>query len=68
MQGFEESGISVQFSVWAKRENSQAVKNRVLEEVKERFRDHQINIPIRLVILYQAQGAGLPPTGFSLPK
>lgn len=68
MQGFEESGISVQFSVWAKRENSQEVKNRVLEEVKESFQNHQIDIPIRPVTLHQAQGAGLAPTGSLLPK
>ena len=54
MQGFEESGVAVRFSVWAKRENSLEVKNRVLEEIKETFQEHQIDIPIRPITLYQA--------------
>ncbi len=62
MQGFEESGVSVQFSVWARRENSLEVKNRVLEEVKEVFRDNQIDIPIRPVTLHLAPRSGPLPT------
>ncbi len=62
MQGFEESGVSVQFSVWARRENSLEVKNRVLEEVKEVFQDNQIDIPIRPVTLHLAPGSGPLPT------
>ena len=54
MQGFEESGVAVRFSVWAKRENSLEVTNRVLEEIKETFQEHQIDIPIRPITLYQA--------------
>ncbi len=54
MQGFEESGVAVRFSVWARRENSLEVKNRVLEEIKVTFQKHKIDIPIRPVTIYQA--------------
>ena len=30
------------------------VKNRVLEEIKETFQQHQIDIPIRPITIYQA--------------
>lgn len=61
-QGFEESGVAIQFSVWAKRENFLEVKNRVLEEVKETFQEHQIDIPVRPITLYQAPASEPPAT------
>lgn len=54
MDGFEESGVRIQFSVWAKAENFLDVKNSVLEEVKHTFREHEIDVPIRPVTLHWA--------------
>jgi len=45
VQGFGDSGINLQFSVWGKRENFLAIKNEIAREVKESFDDAGIEIP-----------------------
>ncbi len=44
-QGFGESSLDIQYSVWAKRENYIALKNDIYEEIKNAFDEHNIEIP-----------------------
>lgn len=44
-QGFGESSLNLQFSVWAKRENFLELKNGIQEEIKEAFDAEGIEIP-----------------------
>jgi len=44
-QGFGESALNIQFSVWAQRENVLVVKNGVQEAIKRAFDAHGITIP-----------------------
>ena len=44
-QGFGESSLDIQFSVWAKRENFLELKNSIQQEIKEAFDEHGIEIP-----------------------
>ena len=45
MQGFGESSIDIQFSVWAAKENYLALRNGIYERVKEAFDREGIEIP-----------------------
>lgn len=44
-QGFGESSLDIQYSVWAKRENYITLKNNIHEEIKNAFDEHNIEIP-----------------------
>ncbi len=44
-QGFGESSLDIQYSVWAKRENFLNLKNSIHEEIKNGFDEHGIEIP-----------------------
>ena len=44
-QGFGESSLDIQYSVWAKRENYLNLKNSIHEEIKNAFDEHNIEIP-----------------------
>jgi small-conductance mechanosensitive channel len=78
LQGFGDSGIDLQFSVWATRERYLELRNTVLEEIKETFDREAIEIPfphrslyagtateplpIRLVESPEVSAAGSPET------
>lgn len=44
-QGFGESSLDIQFSVWAKRENFLDLRNSIYQEIKSAFDEHSIEIP-----------------------
>ncbi|MCW9023645.1 MAG: mechanosensitive ion channel [Gammaproteobacteria bacterium] len=44
-QGFGESSLDIQYSVWAKREHFLELKNSIHEEIKNAFDEHNIEIP-----------------------
>jgi len=44
-QGFGESSLDIQFSVWAKREKFLELKNSIYEEIKNAFDENEIEIP-----------------------
>ena len=50
--GFGSSSIDLQFSVWAKRDNFLKLKNSILEEIKNRFDQEDIEIPFPHVSFY----------------
>jgi small-conductance mechanosensitive channel len=45
VNGFGDSGINLQFSVWGRRQNFLAIKNEIARDVKEAFDDAGIEIP-----------------------
>lgn len=51
-QGFEDSSLSLQFSVWAKRENFLELKNSMYEQIKNAFDEENIEIPFPHMSLY----------------
>lgn len=51
-QGFGDSALSLQFSIWAKRENFLELKNSIQYEIKLAFDEHQIEIPFPHMTLY----------------
>ncbi|SHJ70297.1 Mechanosensitive ion channel [Malonomonas rubra DSM 5091] len=51
-QGFGDSALNLQFSVWAKRENFLDLKNSIQYEIKLAFDEHQIEIPFPHMTLY----------------
>jgi len=51
-QGFGDSALNIQFSVWAKRENFLDLKNSIQYEIKLAFDEHQIEIPFPHMTLY----------------
>ena len=51
-QGFGDSSLNIQFSVWAKRENFLEFKNTLQYEIKLAFDEHLIEIPFPHVTLY----------------
>ena len=51
-QGFEDSSLSLQFSVWAKRENFLDLKNSMYEDIKNAFDAENIEIPFPHLSLY----------------
>jgi len=51
-QGFEESSLGLQFSVWAKRENFLELKNTMYEQIKLAFDEADIEIPFPHVSIY----------------
>lgn len=52
MQGFGDSSINIQFSVWAARENYLALRNGIYERVKVAFDEQGIEIPFPHRTLY----------------
>lgn len=51
-QGFEDSSLSLQFSVWSKRENFLELKNSMYEQIKKAFDEGNIEIPFPHISLY----------------
>ena len=51
-QGFEDSSLSLQFSVWAKRESFIDLKNSMYEQIKNAFDEENIEIPFPHLSLY----------------
>lgn len=51
-QGFEDSSLSLQFSVWTKRENFLDLKNSMYEQIKNAFDEQNIEIPFPHLSLY----------------
>ncbi|MDH5217199.1 MAG: mechanosensitive ion channel family protein [Gammaproteobacteria bacterium] len=51
-QGFGESSLDIQFSVWTKRENYLELKNSIHEQIKNAFDEHKIEIPFPHRTLY----------------
>jgi small-conductance mechanosensitive channel len=51
-QGFEDSSLSLQFSIWAKRENFLELKNSMYEQIKIAFDKENIEIPFPHMSLY----------------
>lgn len=51
-QGFEDSSLSLQFSIWAKRENFLDLKNSMYEQIKIAFDKENIEIPFPHMSLY----------------
>ncbi|MFT4562632.1 MAG: small-conductance mechanosensitive channel [Gammaproteobacteria bacterium] len=51
-QGFDDSSQSVQFSVWAARDNYLELRNSMAEEIKEAFDEAEIEIPFPHRTLY----------------
>ena len=51
-QGFGDSSLDIQFSVWAKRENFLELKNSIHEEIKNTFDEHGIEIPFPHLSIY----------------
>lgn len=61
-QGFGESSLDIQYSVWAKRENYINLKNSIHEEIKNSFDAHGIEIPFPHRSIY----AGSATTAFPI--
>ncbi|MGJ8692487.1 MAG: mechanosensitive ion channel family protein [Thalassotalea sp.] len=51
-QGFEDSSLSLQFSIWAKRENFLELKNSMYEQIKNAFDEANIEIPFPHLSIY----------------
>lgn len=51
-QGFGNSSLDLQFSIWAKRENFLEVRNRLPERIKQAFDENGIEIPFPHVSVY----------------
>lgn len=51
-QGFEDSSLSLQFSVWATKENFLELKNSMYEQIKNAFDQENIEIPFPHISLY----------------
>lgn len=54
-QGFEDSSLSLQFSVWAKRENFIDLKNSMYEQIKNAFDEEDIEIPFPHISVYSGK-------------
>lgn len=50
--GYGDSGLELQFSVWAKRENFLLLRNSIMEEIKTAFDENGIEIPFPHRTLY----------------
>ena len=57
-QGFGDSALNIQYSVWAKRENFLNLKNSIHEEIKNAFDEHGIEIPFPHRTLYAGSVTG----------
>lgn len=57
-QGFGESSLNFQFSVWTKRENFLAFRNSIQEEIKVAFDEEGIEIPFPHRTLYVGSATG----------
>ena len=58
LQGFGESSLNIQFSVWTKRENFTDLKNTMHEEIKNAFDENGIEIPFPHRTLYSGSATG----------
>ncbi len=57
-QGFGNSSLDIQFSVWAKKENFLDLRNSIFLGVKEAFDEAGIEIPIPHTTLYTGATTG----------
>ena len=55
--GFGTSSVDIQFSVWAKRENSLLLKNSIYQEIKEAFDKNGVEIPFPHLSLYSGEAS-----------
>jgi small-conductance mechanosensitive channel len=68
-QGFGESSVNYQFSVWAKRENYLELRNRMQHEIKKAFEAHGIEIPFpHRTLIMRAGSSDQPGGGTSAPE
>jgi small-conductance mechanosensitive channel len=51
-QGFNDSSLGLQFSIWAKRENFLELKNSMYEQIKIAFDQHGVEIPFPHLSIY----------------
>jgi small-conductance mechanosensitive channel len=58
LQGFGESSLNIQFSVWTKREYFTDLKNTMHEEIKNAFDENGIEIPFPHRTLYSGSATG----------
>ena len=65
-QGFEDSSLSLQFSVWAKRESFLELKNSMYEQIKNAFDEENIEIPFPHMTLYS--GSNTEPFPINITK
>ncbi|WP_219340193.1 mechanosensitive ion channel family protein [Spartinivicinus marinus] len=52
LQGFSDSVINIQLSAWANREDFLALKNGIIQRVKEAFDENNIEVPFPHRTLY----------------
>ncbi|WP_426359085.1 mechanosensitive ion channel family protein [Pseudocolwellia sp. HL-MZ19] len=64
-QGFEDSSLSLQFSVWAKRENFLELKNSMYEQIKNAFDKENIEIPFPHISLHAGTKTASFPIAFT---
>lgn len=64
-QGFEDSSLSLQFSVWAKRENFLELKNSMYEQIKKAFDKENIEIPFPHISLHTGKNTAPFPLSFT---
>lgn len=68
-QGYGESSLNFQFSVWASQENYMEVRNAIPAEVKEAFDAHDIEIPFpHRTLVPASSGAPFPVRTVNEPK
>lgn len=60
-QGFGDSSVNLQFSVWAARENFLELRNTIAEAVKQRFDEEEIEIPFPHRTLYSGAATAAHP-------
>ncbi|TCS42523.1 mechanosensitive ion channel family protein [Reinekea marinisedimentorum] len=67
-QGFGDSSMDIQLSVWAQRENFLKLKNSIFEEVKLAFDEHGIEIPFPHLSLYAGSETDAIPVTMVEPR
>lgn len=65
MTGYGDSGIGIQFSIWAARENFLAVRNDVYTQVRQEFAEQGIEIPFPQVSIHTGSGTRAFPLDMS---
>lgn len=67
-QGFDDSSLTMQFSVWTKRENFIELKNSMYEHIKSAFDEHGVEIPFPHISLYSGSVTEPFPIQISRPN
>ncbi len=68
IQGFGDSGIKIQFSVWVLRDNFLTLKNTIQEEIKQAFDESGVEIPFPHRALYMSSMTDPFPVQVVLPE